>query len=185
MKVKMTHQRSLTAIPSSDLNLILFEQKKKHARKEEKGWVHFSYACRKKILPGTILLWWLLLIYHHMRSRVKEKKTDFWAHLWGVFFFRLASRFFCEELGEKKRSIRVERSTLATEGRIQELQSWTGWIKSEKQNANMLFASGTQMRCDSLSHFRRSSLPIALGFLIRINRNYELRTKINPFSYCV
>lgn len=29
MKVKMTHQRSLTAIPSSDLNLILFEQKKK------------------------------------------------------------------------------------------------------------------------------------------------------------
>lgn len=25
----MTHQRSLTALPSSDLNLILFEQKKK------------------------------------------------------------------------------------------------------------------------------------------------------------
>lgn len=78
----MTHQRSLTALPSSGLNLILFEQKKKkHSRNEKKGWVCFSQACRKKNLARKNPIVVTTLDCHHMRSRFKEKKTDFWAHL--------------------------------------------------------------------------------------------------------
>lgn len=49
MKVKMTHQRSLTAIPSSDLNLILFEQKKKMLGKKRRGGYTFPMHVGKTL----------------------------------------------------------------------------------------------------------------------------------------
>lgn len=78
----MTHQRSLTALPSSDLNLILFEQKKKKntlGKKRRDGYAFPRHVGKNLARKNLIVV--TTLDCHHMRSRFKEKKTDFWAHL--------------------------------------------------------------------------------------------------------